>query len=558
MRSATADQLVVLDKAERSTHLRVKVDRGGGDWVDFTTLEGRDWVIRADWGTDVDAPVIDATILLRRAVGQMSLATLMDGSKLNAAGTILDAGHDVVIETATMPIDTPPSAADWVEVFRGSIDEVAWDKDPIELRCRCLGADLADAFIETQIKHPHDPATSDDVEDVMQEILDDYFGAGIVDLYSANGTAITPFNPADTPGWVINQYVQQKTHVLEALRTLAAQIGWVVKYRWHANTSSFELVFEEPDRAKVVPDYTFDGDDYFNIDRLSVSRIGVRNRVLVTYRDPTILDPVTVDSEDIASQSKYGLRTMAITVASSCQIDSTPEATVFADAVLADLKDPVLEKQVTMPYFFRAEVGDLYRFDANGVHYDSSQDLAVVSYRHSVDRKSARTTLGVRGKPSGGNKRWLILETRPGIAPQNPTYQNSAPTASADALLGGIVVSFDDPRTWSPPVEDWATAKCYVSTSSGFTPGPTNLRAQGRQTRFEIGGLTPGVTYYAKLQIVDSKGNISATSTQVSKAAGYVESMHIAKSAVGPNQSLFESCESGIGVNADFRLRAID
>ncbi len=246
MRTLTADQTEILTKRNRAVFVRAWVDRGSSDWVDLTDLEGRDWVQGVEYGASVEQAAATATVSLFNRVDNLNLAPLVDGSKLNASGTILDLGHPIYVETATMPQDTPPSSGDWVEVFRGEIDAIDWERNPIRLRCRDESGVL-DRFIESQVKRPFDVAVAP-VEDVMQEILDGELGEGVVTLFSITGDATTPFKAADSPGWMIPEYIQKKQPLIQALRVLADQIGWVVRYLWNDNTSAFELTFYEPGR----------------------------------------------------------------------------------------------------------------------------------------------------------------------------------------------------------------------------------------------------------------------------------------------------------------------
>ena len=200
----------------------------------------------------------------------------------------------------------------------------------------------------------------------------------------------------------------------------------------------------------------------------------------------------------------------------------------MAQAAVDDLSEPTAIASFTLPLFWAIEIGDLYRWEANSRYFDTDQDLAVVDYQHKVSSSSGnQTTINVRGKPSGGIKRWLEYETIPGLnIPVDGLGDSAANNVSAEDSIGAIIVTYDDPRTMDPPITDWAFTRCYVDTSSGFTPGATNLRATGRQTRFEIGGLIPGTTYYVKLQIVDASGNVSTISSQVTAQALKVGPYH--------------------------------
>ena len=93
-------------------------------------------------------------------------------------------------------------------------------------------------------------------------------------------------------------------------------------------------------------------------------------------------------------------------------------------------------------------------------------------------------------------------------------------------MVGGIEITYDDPRTDDPPMEDWATTECHVGSSSGFTPDAATLKAKGQQTRFVIADLIPGETYNVKLIPFDAQGNQGATSTQVVTATQEVGAYH--------------------------------
>lgn len=751
MRTTTAQQATALASASRSVFFRVFVDRGVGDWVDLSTLEGRNWCQSASWGDSEDGSVATAGFGFYSRVENLSLAPLVDGSKLNAAGTILDIGNPIYLQVAVMTDGATPSATDWIEVFRGEIDEIEWPSSIISVRCRDKGG-LLDRFIETQSKRPFSLNVAP-VERVAQEILDGAFGENVIKLYSINGTASVPFQPSDSPGWFISEYVQQKQPVLQALRTLADQIGWYIRQVWNDSTGAFELTLYEPPRSvsargtltftgqpvaaqtftlngstftarasgavanefnigstvietcsnvvamllsgaqaaniggawvnparshvgtltftgqptagqtvtigtfvftavagtpgnfqfqiagtttgtidnlvasvngggqgtphqvwatrvgsaaliqwatpgstprtfietlsnatangggllggtvaghdgavtiewgtkgtagnsitftealtNVAADgggflggtrlgraaggdqYTFGPSRYYEPTRLSISRAGIRNVLRVKF-GVTQFDRTTVEVFDSNSITKYGRRFMEIAEAGSSQIDTEGEARAMADAILQDLAEPEANLTVPIPFYWPVElIGDTVTFTANGVHFDTDQTLAVVAARHSLSPGQSRTELAVRGKPSGGFKRWLELEARPGVAPQNDFYaDNAAEGVAGAAALGMVVITYDDPRGMSPPIADWAFTDCYVDSTSDFTPGPASLVATGRTTRFEIGGLVPGQTYYCKLNIIDSSGNVAATTTQISVAAEKVGAYH--------------------------------
>ena len=524
MRSATAQELVQLASKSRSTHVRVKIDRGGGDWVDMTTYYGVNWVSKVEWAEDVDNPVAEATVGFARSADYRTLAPFVDGSELNQLGTIVDVGNAIVIDAAVMPEGVTPQAADWKEMFRGEIEDIDWTHSPIEAKCLDQGAWLQSAWIETQQKYPVDPATSDDVQDIMQSILNDYGGSVV--LWSPNGTGAPAFNPADSPGWVVTEYWQKKQPVLDALRELAGMIGWELRYQWQTTATAFKLQLFEPDRAVVGHVHHFSANDYYEITRCGLSRANIRNAIRGVIVDSTNVH-TSVLRTNPASIAKYGRRFMEIVEASTSAIDTAAELTTMIDNIILDLCEPAMDNEARLPFFWPAMLGDVYNYAANGVHYDTDQDLAVVGIRHRFAGGKGETTLTHRGKPSGGSKRWLALEARMGVAPSSDLLPKEAPTnVTGLPGAGSVTITFDDPRTMSPPVTDWAYTEVYVDDANPCVVNGAHLQGKGRQTRFDVVGLVPGTTYYSVCRHIDGSGNVGATSAQVTVAAERVATYH--------------------------------
>lgn len=97
----------------------------------------------------------------------------------------------------------------------------------------------------------------------------------------------------------------------------------------------------------------------------------------------------------------------------------------------------------------------------------------------------------------------------------------------ARGIIAGVIVGCAEPKI------DWATTECHLSTAGGFTPSSSTLKTKGRQTRFDIIDLTPGVRYYAKLVHVDSTGRRSEPSQEVSAVANYVPPQALEDYSIG-------------------------
>lgn len=444
MRTISADQEVVYGLDSRQIALKVQVLDGGNTFRDLTSYKGINWVIGADWGEDVDAKVMDASVSLWRSQYQDSIAPMMETSRLNLISgsydPLLDVGRPIVISVAIMPEDAPLSSATFVEMFRGTIDKIDWKSEEIKLSCRDQGGYLQDTFLEEVVQY--NTAGADNLEDTMQQILDDNLD-----------TPPTLYVPT-TPLWAIAEFQSQQQSVLDQLTLLSDMIGWYCRYKWDSGTSAFRLTLYEIDRSKTTPDREFAPSQYFDVTQMNKSIDDVRNRITVVYQTGTDsngdMTTATYLATDPTSEATYGPRWMGIQEAYSSGIDTATEAQRLAEAALNDLSTPLHYHEVTMPLFHAVELGDLYTFTADGTHFSTDQDLAVVSYRHSIYDEEASTTITSYGpRVVGGKYTWQQKSATTGDHSANGFFglQGNVGTSLADFSVGvSDYVSTDVPH----------------------------------------------------------------------------------------------------------------
>lgn len=322
-----------------------------------------------------------------------------------------------------LPIFTTTAAAsvdDYKMLFKGEIDVVNFEKSPVSIDCRDQGCVLVDRWIESEADYGSVAGVP--VENVMQQVLDATFGASFIPLF-------TPVSPSFN---ISPPYTQQKQSQMDAQLALAQLPGFDCRYKWDEGTAQERFTLYQPPRGKVIPDFTYSNSRYFEVPTFKIDRDKIRNVIYVFYFDAALNKRTFVVASDAVSIAKYKRRPFFVVEGDTSPIKTAAAANAMAAAMLSDLKDPKAEKEIEMPFYWPGELHDLIRFSPT-IRSDSNQDLAVVSIRHKIGRKKARTNVRLRGSPCGAYLSWLGRngisgKTRPGEVP--PTALISIEAAS--------------------------------------------------------------------------------------------------------------------------------
>jgi hypothetical protein len=466
---------------------KLEVKDSDGTWRDLTNLSGVNWLDSWRVEESIDAPIAAATFVLRREVSStLSLAPNLAASTINrnaaaAYVPLLTAPRLVRFSVATVAPGTTPIAGDYHEIFQGPISSVdpADPEDGVTVKAFDLGYLVQQAFVEAETQYAASGGTA--VETVMQQIITAWV--------ASNPTLVTRVSPA----WLITTYTQAKVSVLQALRDLAQQIGWDVRYLYQAATNTTELRFYLPPRAAVTPDWTFGPTEYTRIPRDAVDDADVRNAVTVNYVDGTSGTQQTVTRLNSASITKFGRRWMEIQEDASSNIDSLSEAQAMADAAAADLGDPLQDHDIETLFFWPLQINDLCRFSSNSVQYDSNQDLACVAFVHEGQGGHATTTIQTRGKPAGAYGDWL-RDAKPSGSSPTGTPQAEPPYPFVTYVrrdrqyetvqLSAIVDAAMLPARWQTKID--AAAYSALQTSTLPQVVQIALRAVAQKFRLKV------------------------------------------------------------------------
>lgn len=426
-----------------------------GNWRDVTSMSGYDWFNGAQWGEDIDNQVAQGTITLRRQVGpasaNLSLAPTMSASGLNknmagAYSPLLTPGSEFKLIVATVPYGTAKASVasgDMFEVWRGKVDSVNWEADPIVLNCRDDGGWYQNMFIKNLVNYG--TLAGIPMETVMDQIIAD-------NPPKINSPIFEPTvgGVLQTTNYNVIAYTQQRESVMQALNDLALNIGWDIRFRYDVDGIS-KLTLLNPPRDKTIPDYTMGPDEYFAVKNLQIADTNVRNYVRIVYADSTTGGIGEVVSTNDASILAYGERFYELVSSAAQNVSTEADAQVLADAIVNDLGAPQADQEITTFFCYILQLYDLIAFTANGKNYDEDQAFGVISYQHTLANHSGKTDIKTRGQLAGAYKKWI---TRFGL--------------NTVSLFGAPTPSFSVTATGSP--DGGVTQDATVSVAVGFEP----------------------------------------------------------------------------------------
>jgi hypothetical protein len=403
MRAATVAELAVLASTDRADHTRVKIENADGAMIEITNLAGHDWLDDVTIDVRTEPLISTATITLFRTIGPLSLVPLIEASDLNVDSTgsyapLIYPNRMATVETASKLQGEAPESGDWVLVWEGLGKLVEWGGSDNKVTFEALDpmTRLARTFIRTVTDYGSD-ALDEFMEDVIQELLDDVFGASEIEL----AFTATSFAMLEKPIGNVT--------VLEALQAIIDLNAWNLHWRWNESAGAFRLTLWDPDRSATVAVHTLGPDDYYEIPRISLDDEGVRNDGEVVYTD-TSGDVQTETDTRAASIALYETRFIRVDARDSSVSTDTKAATLI-DRILDDTESPLLPQEIDAAYFWPIELGDLLALSP-GEHYDTEQKFGVFGYRHVLRADDCRTYIIGSGKPSGGFERWHQQEAR--------------------------------------------------------------------------------------------------------------------------------------------------
>lgn len=250
----------------------------------------------------------------------------------------------------------------WHEIGRGYIDSIQVDdwSPTIQLTGRGEEATILDCEILEKLVYS--VGSTDDMETVIQELLDNNMGVLAPTLYVPNPTS-----------FIINEYEQDYGNLMGAIQAVAALAGYVVRYRYDENeVNRLTLWLPNREAEEGEEDWEIGPEEYLNIPVNKLDISGVRNHIGVIYKDESNdLETVyfTPDPPVSDSISRYGQRDLMIQLGEDTQITTSPRVLDFALAIRSDLEFPSLEQEFESFGLWFVQLGDWVKTRPNFTHY---------------------------------------------------------------------------------------------------------------------------------------------------------------------------------------------
>jgi hypothetical protein len=437
VRTMTAEQSAVLAGSTRTTRLKVEVSpTTGGVFTEISAISVPGFVFNfvkdSTFKDGVDDPSATMDITLARNQFLFNASPLMTSSPLNAVSLLINLNYAVRVSAAVVPEGVTPTTSDYVKFFFGRVRDIKWggSKNEIIISCADYTNELMSLW-HSKRSLSFGTLAGDNIDTIMQGILTANTTGLATDgvtalpvttpylstLYSVNGTLGTPFQPGDRASGSpkAKQYTQDQMQVYTALQQFSGQIGWLLKQRWQANIGDFRLVMFDPLRSNTTSLRTFTQSQYYDVVNIGLNLEEIRNYVTVCFTDTTgaaqaviVPSPTNANAGAIASQLAYGIQWSQLASEATTGILTSTDALLLATNFLSDLAQPQVTVQLKVPFFWPAELCDIYTIGANGVDFDTDQKLAVVAIDHTMPAQGQwSTTLSFRGKPSGGVRMWF-------------------------------------------------------------------------------------------------------------------------------------------------------
>jgi len=544
VRTLSATQSQVLTQPRYGVNCEVWVDDGTGTFHNLSSLFGQNFVKSVTWTESMDDRTATFTVVLVREIYFRSLAWQVQASQPNqitgSYSGLVQAGRAIKIYTWVYPLDdnaiANPQDGTQILSLIGNIDTVDPGSTDFEIQVtgRDMGGRVADRVAEQTYL----------LNQTLSETLEQSMSNDVIsNIYTPPGGSIDPTFPPlyvpVSPGWVLSQLgkIDAGQGCLDQLSQMAQQIGWDCRFLWDNGTSAFRLTLWLPNRTATTVVESFAPAQVLSCSQIITDASFVRNVIQVGYaQNPPPAGSVnggafqgspfgSIIASSSVSIAKYGRKYAGIALGASSNIADSAHGVALANAVLADLEEPIALFQPVL--LFRPEVmlGDYVQFSAPTPWFDVFQRFAIYAITHTFqfpneDGKSAEATtqLTCRGYPSTAIYDWMQAIAGPGTAPALKNQKPTLVSVATTSVHNGTNISHTIPNLIPA---DWHETQVHISTSSGFTPSSATEVARGRQSQFTLANLAAGTTYYGIVIVIDRQGN-QQPSAQFSFVAGSV------------------------------------
>ena len=530
MRDITQRELELIQANNFDVACKIETEDELGNFVELTDLDGENWVENINISSNIDSDAIGCNISVIRDKFKKSLVYLMTQSKFNTDSNgdyspLIDISRDIKIYFAIYNKETDPlQEAYFKEYFRGEINDITWDTNPINISCKDI---IMNKLDYTQVEEEIEIGDFVDGEPISTEVP---VLEAIQTILDETGTGYTIYNypehQLELDELSTEPYIVDKQSVRQALEEIYLAIGWRIRTRKIGEL--YRPTIMPVERQKEVEDYTFE--NYGNVRNYEKSNRDIRNKIKVFYQDLEG-EKQSIVVQDNESIGKYGTRYMEIIEGSLSQINNSTRATALGNYALLDLKEPHLDKSLDVPFFPFVHIGDYYKFIANNVHSDVDHSFYVIGFNITFNSDNLRTTLDVRGQNTNKFQGWLNREARKGVQePENekaPRHVRNLNVFSDYGMLKDGTITTYIKAVWDRPLYvEYKYANVYLREQINENWTEWTRIDVVQQNEYTIRNIQDG-TYELKVVTEDSNKNrtiFNESPSQVVDVVGKIDS----------------------------------
>lgn len=314
---------------------------------------------------------------------------------------------------------------------------------------------------------------------------------------------LTEGNIPELAGVTVKGLSADYGNTLSVLASACEQVGW------EFNVLDGALNLAESLGADKTRDFVLRNSTNMEIQTFGDDDDNLVN-VLTAYGPGQGINRLQINLKDDESIARYGIYPQSV----QFEVEALADLQQKAQEYLEEHGSPRLQFEVAAIFDHEREpdygLGDMVRV--------ADPETGIVTKARIMAEHREFNENGLNVHLELGRSNMTLSEAISGEkAPVKPVDPTEPTGVYARGIIAGVRIGYAEPK-----MPNWDYSEVHLSTAKGFEPSTGTLRDRGKQTKFDINELMPGVRYYARVIHVDADGRRSTPSAEVSAVAQYM------------------------------------